>query len=82
MSRNEIFNKAGGTPPVPSMMKETQSQLSQELGFDIPVETVPLPSLGKVYPENHPLHMSQTVLFGFPIFIANLRRLIYKFTFI
>ncbi len=58
MSRNEIFNEVGAPPEMP---RQTESQLFSELGFDIPVETVPLPSLGKVYPEGHPLHMAQSV---------------------
>jgi hypothetical protein len=58
MSRNDIFSSTGEELPVE---RQTVEQLHQELGFDIPVETVPLPSLGKVYPEAHPLHMAQTV---------------------
>jgi hypothetical protein len=58
MSRNDIFNAPGETMPGE---RQTAEQLHQELGFDIPVETVPLPSLGKVYPEAHPLHMAQSV---------------------
>ena len=58
MSRNEIFNEAGAPPEMP---RQSESQLFSELGFDIPVETVPLPSLGKAYPEEHPLHGAQSV---------------------
>jgi len=58
MSRNDIFNEAGAPPEMP---RQTESELYSELGFDIPVETVPLPSLGKVYPEGHPLHLVQSV---------------------
>ncbi len=57
MSRNQIFTEAGeaGIP------QQTREQAQQELGFDIPVEQVPLPSLGKVYPKDHPLHMKESV---------------------
>jgi len=58
MSRNDVFHAAGDHDP---RLKETHVQAQQDLGFDIPVETVPLPSLGKAYPEDHPLHMKQFV---------------------
>lgn len=35
--------------------------LRDEFGLEIPVENVPLPSLGTVYPPDHPLHMQETV---------------------
>ena len=35
--------------------------LRDEFGLEIPVENVPLPSKGVVYPEGHPLHMQETV---------------------
>ena len=54
MSRNDVFHAAGDHDP---RLKETHQQAQQDLGFDIPVETVPLPSLGKAYPEDHPLHI-------------------------
>lgn len=34
---------------------------AKELGIDIPVETVPLPSLGKVYPVQNSLHDRETI---------------------
>jgi len=58
MSRNDVFHAAGDHDP---RLKETHNQAQQDLGFDIPVETVPLPSLGKAYPEDHPLHMKEFV---------------------
>lgn len=59
MSRNEIFNDL---PPVEgNMPSQTRADVQKELGFDIPVETVPLPSLGKAYPPSHPLHLQETV---------------------
>jgi len=35
--------------------------MRDEFGLEIPVENVPLPSQGRVYPEGHPLHMQETV---------------------
>ena len=58
MSRNDVFHAAGDHDP---RLMETHNQAQQDLGFDIPVETVPLPSLGKAYPEDHPLHMKEFV---------------------
>lgn len=58
MPRNDVFNAASAHDP---RVTETLEQAQQDLGFDIPVETVPLPSLGKAYPKSHPLHMQQSV---------------------
>jgi hypothetical protein len=35
--------------------------MRDEFGLDIPVENVPLPSKGVIYPPGHPLHMQETV---------------------
>lgn len=35
--------------------------LKDEFGLEIPVENVPLPSKGVVYPPDHPLHLQETV---------------------
>jgi len=35
--------------------------LRDEFGLEIPIENVPLPSRGVVYPPDHPLHMQETV---------------------
>jgi len=35
--------------------------LKDEFGLEIPVENVPLPSKGVVYPPEHPLHMQETI---------------------
>ena len=58
MPRNDVFNAASAHDP---RVTETLEQAQQDLGFDIPVETVPLPSLGQAYPKSHPLHMQQSV---------------------
>ena len=40
----------------------SQSDLmKRDLNYDIPVETIPLPSKGVLYPPGHPLHMTQGV---------------------
>lgn len=58
MSRNDVFSAASAPDP---RVAETLEQAQQDLGFDIPVETVPLPSLGKAYPPEHPLHLKTSV---------------------
>jgi hypothetical protein len=35
--------------------------MKDSFGYEVPVESVPLPSLGKVYPEGSPLHGQETV---------------------
>ena len=54
---NEIFEGQStqqGGPLRSDVMKD-------EFGLDIPTETVPLPSRGMTYPEDHPLHGCETV---------------------
>jgi len=55
----------GGSAPEGSMAAGWQGQrgdvLRDEFGLEIPVENVPLPSKGVVYPPDHPLHMQETV---------------------
>lgn len=52
---NEIFQSD-------KIEQVTQQQMTkQEFGYEIPVDAVPLPSAGKVYPPNHPLHHAQAV---------------------
>jgi len=46
---------------VPQQHRQTQQDLKKELGFEIPVETVPLPSTGKIYPQNSPLYLQETL---------------------
>lgn len=46
---------------VPQQHRQTQQDLKKELGFEIPVETVPLPSVGKIYPQDSPLHGQETL---------------------
>lgn len=64
--RNSVFaakqaaeNAQGGeVQPISS-----QQYAKQELGLDIPVDAVPLPSAGRVYPEGHALHNKDRVEF-------------------
>jgi hypothetical protein len=64
--RNSVFaakqaaeNAAGGeVQPISS-----QQYAKQELGLDIPVDAVPLPSGGRIYPEGHALHNKDRVEF-------------------
>ena len=48
--RNQVF---GGVP--------TRDVMKDDFGFDIPVEAIPLPSRGLVYPSGDPLHLCETV---------------------
>ena len=52
--RSEIFGSMKGQMPTRNVMKD-------DFGFEIPVETVPLPSGGRCYPTDHPLHGCDTV---------------------
>ncbi len=53
--RNQVFT--GGAPAgVP-----TRDVMKDDFGFEIPVESIPLPSRGAVYPPESPLHGKETV---------------------
>lgn len=39
----------------------TRNILKDDFGFEVPVESVPLPSQGAVYPEGTPLHKAETI---------------------
>ena len=53
-SREDIFGSMREHVPVRNVIKD-------DFGFEIPVETVPLPSGGKCYDPDHPLHGHDTV---------------------
>lgn len=53
-SREDIFGSMRDHVPVRNVIKD-------DFGFEIPVETVPLPSGGKCYDADHPLHGKETV---------------------
>lgn len=61
---NDVFT-GGEKAPEGSMAAgwagERKDVLRDEFGLEIPVEDVPLPSRGVVYPEGSPLHMAETV---------------------
>jgi len=48
----EEQNKTFQTPPPPAKTSQT---------YEVPAEVVPLPSCGKVYPPDHPLHNETTI---------------------
>ncbi len=56
-SRNEVFtaNEARNAG------FQTRSVMGDDFGFEIPVETVPLPSGGKTYPQSSPLYNAEVV---------------------
>jgi len=55
--RNEVFD----APTTAETLRGTPGVQTADLDFEIPVETVPLPSQGLAYPEGHPLHNAKTV---------------------
>ena len=52
--RSDIFGSMKGAIPHRNVMQE-------DFGFEIPVESVPLPSLGKTYDAESPLHGCETI---------------------
>jgi hypothetical protein len=56
-TRNEVFK--GVDPRIPQV--SAADKVKADFGFEIPVETVPLPSCGVVYPVDSPLHGRETV---------------------
>jgi hypothetical protein len=63
--RNAVFT--GGPPNLPPGVdprmpsQSAVDKVKAEFGLDVPLETVPLPSSGKVYPSNSSLYNSETV---------------------
>lgn len=58
--RNEIFKGTSNVVDSPRTVSQTTSTRS-DFGLDIPVETVPLPSNGRVYSSDSSLHNRETV---------------------
>ena len=56
-SRNEVFGGQGG----PQAAIPRRDVMKDDFGFEIPVESVPLPSQGRVYPSDSPLYGKETV---------------------
>jgi len=63
--RNAVFSGGTGAPPPgvdPRMpMQSAADKVKAEFGLDIPLETVPLPSSGKVYAQGTSLFNAETV---------------------
>ena len=66
MSRND--SRLGGENTSPgdanfpvTEVEDTQNNTTQPLSFSVPTEQVELPSQGRYYPENHPLHNAETI---------------------
>ena len=58
--RNEVFGgNEGPTGHAPGM--PTRNVMKDDFGLDIPVDIVPLPSRGVVYPVDSPMHGKDTV---------------------
>lgn len=56
-SRNDIFGSPGVSgDPIPKV-----NVMRDDFGWEVPVETVPVPSQGKVYPAENPVHGAETV---------------------
>lgn len=51
--KNQVFSESGA-PFTKNVMKD-------DFGFEIPTETVPLPSAGLVYPSDSPLYLQETI---------------------
>lgn len=60
-TKNAVFGgrPEGVDPAIPVMT--VAERMKADLGVDLPVESVILPSLGKCYPPGHPLHDKQSV---------------------
>lgn len=56
-TKNEVFTAADAA----KQGIQTRNVVAEDFGFEIPVETVPLPSGGKVYGKDSPLHNATTV---------------------
>ena len=65
MSKRKGNDVLTGKAPEGSMAQgwagERKDVLRDEFGLEIPVENVPLPSRGVLYPPDHPLHMQETI---------------------
>ena len=56
-TENDIF---GGGPGLPGAA-QPRNVMKDDFGLDIPTESVPLPSLGSVYPPDSPLYAKETL---------------------
>ena len=58
--KNSVFGGQGPMGGAPAGVM-TRDVMKDDFGFEVPVESVPLPTHGLVYPSDSPLHMSETV---------------------
>lgn len=56
---NDVF--ASGESAASGWAGPTSNVMKDEFGLDIPVESVPIPSMGVVYPSDHPLFGVETI---------------------
>ncbi len=56
-TRNEVFGAGGG----PQAAIPRRNVMKDDFGFEIPVESVPLPSAGRTYPSDSPLYGQETI---------------------
>jgi len=56
---NDVF--ASGESAAGGWAGPTHNVMKDEFGLDIPIESVPIPSMGVVYPSGHPLHNCETI---------------------
>lgn len=63
VQKNSVFTSPQAQLDIDSRIptKSLADSVLSEFGLDIPVESVPLVSLGKVYPASSPLHLQETV---------------------
>tara|TARA_R110001592_G_scaffold353235_1_gene651935 strand:+ start:135 stop:1010 length:876 start_codon:yes stop_codon:yes gene_type:complete len=66
MSRNDSRHGGENTSPGDANfpvteVEDTTNNSTQPLSFSVPTEQVELPSQGRYYPENHPLHKAETI---------------------
>jgi|LakMenEpi03Aug12_release.lakeMendotaPanAssembly.Ray.scaffolds.fasta_scaffold349760_1 hypothetical protein len=64
--KNQVFSGAGGDPDHAQSQSMASSMpvvnvLRDDFGYEVPVERIPLPSGGLVYPRNHPLHNVEAI---------------------
>jgi len=58
-ARNEVFTT--GQPPTVQPGMPTSNVLKEEFGYEVPVENVPLPSMGVIYDVDSPLYGQETI---------------------
>lgn len=61
--KNQVFTNAPESASVSQKigMMPTTNVLKDDFGYEVPIERIPLPSGGLVYPPGHPLHGSDSI---------------------